>query len=119
MITETLINNYHADIYIGLKDILSDYQYTLLDVERECRKYCDEVGLSIFAETGTLIYRNGWELATIVRILQYDNGTRSNNDLFNSAVNLAKFLMMRLRQYQCVVRSNERAIRLVKTDLIN
>lgn len=74
-----------------------------LDIERECAKFCLEIGLCVSVEPTKFIYTGGVEDGALVRLLNYPRFPSTEGQLSEKAKQLAHRLIEACSQHSALV----------------
>lgn len=92
------VDTYTAQIYIGLRLGYSDTVFNLEAVRSVCRAYVKEVGLCVTVTPTEFIYVDGGEPGAIIGLINYPRFPAEPSAIEETAVELAKLLMIKLQQ---------------------
>ncbi len=73
------------------------------DALRICKDFCNEDGLCVTVTKTEFIYTQGAESGVLVRLVQYPRFPQETQDIFNTAYNLALYLIEGLFQGSALI----------------
>lgn len=79
----------------------------IADIERQCAKYCMEVGLCVSVEPLRFIYTGGREAGAVVRLINYPRFPSSPETIRNKAKALAILLIEACCQWSALIVDRE------------
>ena len=98
------LKTYKVDIWVGLKDGYDNKViHTLDDVRAICDKWVNEITECVSITPTELRYPNGYEPAVIIGLIAYPRFPRKRKEIKNRAFELAKILLIELKQHRLTV----------------
>lgn len=72
-------------------------------IEMECRRFCLQVGLCVTVEPTRFIYTGGEETGAVVGLLNYPRFPKTDAEIDNTALELAKRLLEATAQHSVLI----------------
>ena len=119
MIPVTKVENFSAQIYVGLKVRDTSELFSLFSVEQICQEYCDRDGFCVTVTPTTYVYKEGWEKGAIVGIINYPRFPSTQEELKGRCFELATELMIKLKQYRVTIDFKDETVMISNPELTN
>jgi hypothetical protein len=89
-----------VNIFVGLKNRDTKHTYSELDVYKICEGFCDKKGLCVSITSTNFIYTKGNEPGVIIGLINYPRFPSTEEEIYNTALDLSSQLLIRLEQYR-------------------
>lgn len=119
MIPVTKVENFSAQIYVGLQVHDRSELFSVSAVEQICQDYCDSHGFCVTVTPTKYIYKDGWEQGAIVGVINYPRFPSTKDELKKNCFELATELMLRLKQYRVTIDFKDETVMLSNPKLTN
>jgi hypothetical protein len=113
------VDSFNATIYVGLRDSVNENEYTIQDVEAICQEFVDAKGQCVTVTPTEFVYTNGKEPGASIGFINYPRFPSHPMQITADAMNLAKKLLLELRQQRVSVVCNDKTYMLTNDELIN
>lgn len=110
---------YSINIYVGLWDRDRKFQYSASDVYDEVGAYVDEIGQCFTVTPTKFIYKHGKEAGVIVGLISYPRFPKTNKELFDEALVLARRLLIRCNQYRVTMVTPEKSVMISRENIVD
>jgi hypothetical protein len=119
MIPVIQVENFSAQIYVGLHSHDTSELFSVVAAEQICQEYCDTDGFCVTVTPTRYIYKNGWEQGVIVGIINYPRFPSTKEELKRRCFELATELMLKLKQKRVTIDFKDETVMLSNPELTN
>lgn len=99
-----MLKSFNVQIWVGLKETYNDEKiHTVEDVYKICDEFVNDIKDCVSVTETNFRYVNGFEKGVIVGYISYPRFPRTNEEIEDRALLLAKKLMEELNQYRVTV----------------
>ncbi len=113
-----VLKSYNVQIWAGLKETYGDKKTSNLDDVREiCDKWVNDIKDCVTITPTEFRYVDSFEPGVIVGYIQYPRFERTEEEIKNRAIRLAKILMLGLNQYKVTITTPYESIMLENNDV--
>jgi hypothetical protein len=119
MIPVIKVENFSAQIYVGLHARDTSELFSVIAAEQICQEYCDTDGFCVTVTPTRYIYKDGWEQGVIVGLINYPRFPSTKEELKKRCFELATELMLRLKQKRVTIDFKDETVMLSNPELTN
>ena len=113
------VKSYNVNIYCGLQETYDKYKiHTIEDAYKICDDFVNDVKDCVSVTETNFRYVDGFEKGVIVGYINYPRFPRTEKEILDRALLLAKKLMIELNQYRVTVTTSTESI-MLENDNVN
>ena len=94
------VTTFTATIYLSLRAGYTDTVYSMEEVDKLCKDYCEEVGLCVSVSPVRYIHVSGTEDGCSITLINYPRFPATVEEILKKAFGLAKILKKAMRQHR-------------------
>ena len=116
---KTTNESYNVQIWLGLKNIVTNEECPIQKIEDYIQFHCDKIGECVTITPTRFIYTKGNENGVVIGYINYPRFPKDKQVIEDNAVALAKELMMLANQCRVTVTTPENTYMFSNYEMIN